>query len=585
MIDRPARGAPSRAAATTTRTSFGGAAAPDPRLLHNLAPIRAVDPDSVGGPALGAAPAAILGLVLAVIVAVVPALVPAGAAVRSAATESAAGTAPAGASEAAAVAAPIGSSHTTAPAPAPAPAPALAPAPATATAPTQAGVPASSSFFPYPVHKKTLPNGLDVIVLPMHEFKDVLSYNTMVLVGSRNEVEQGKSGLAHLFEHILFRHRWEGKEGGYDAAVNRMGAFNNASTGSDITYYQPLTFTSNLDLLARLEADRFGRLAITEKIFQTEAGAVLGEYRRLASDPSLRMEEVHSQVMYGSYGYGHTAIGYLVDVEDMPNEYKAAVRFYDDYYRPNNCVLIVAGDVDPARIFALAEQLYAGWQQKPIPALGDPAPLGGPKQQEVPWPVDVPPRVEFCYRMPAHHTGSKDTAIGQILPELLTSETAPLYQLMRYKKQTATGLFTPKELYQSFGPGPFVLTAILYQDKYAAQGKALLSEASADMIAALQDMKSFSARADAAQTLQELGSKYAYDLLSGINSPAHAAEIFGEFYRFERDPQVFDKLVGSVRSLTPQDIDAFAKKIFVPENQTVVTLIPGAAAAAAAGTQ
>jgi len=114
-----------------------------------------------------------------------------------------------------------------------------------------------NGFFPYEVHRQTLPNGLDVLVIPMPEFKDVLSYNTLVLAGNRNEIEPGKTGLAHLFEHILFRHKWQGEVNGYDTKIGEMGAFNNAYTWFDITYYHPVTFTQNLELLSELEADRF----------------------------------------------------------------------------------------------------------------------------------------------------------------------------------------------------------------------------------------------------------------------------------------------------------------------------------------
>ncbi|MFC1679829.1 M16 family metallopeptidase, partial [Elusimicrobiota bacterium] len=117
--------------------------------------------------------------------------------------------------------------------------------------------PASAKVFPYPVLKKTLPNGLDILVIETPEFKDVLSYNTLVLAGARNEIEPGKTGLAHLFEHILFRHRLGGKDGGYGEAMGRLGTHNNAWTGFDTTYYHPLTFVSNLDRLIELEADRF----------------------------------------------------------------------------------------------------------------------------------------------------------------------------------------------------------------------------------------------------------------------------------------------------------------------------------------
>jgi zinc protease len=135
-----------------------------------------------------------------------------------------------------------------------------------------------SKVFPYPVYKKTLPNGLDVIVIETPEFKNVLSYNTLVLAGSRNETEPGKTGLAHLFEHILFRHRFGGRDGGYQDLVERLGAHNNAWTWFDVTYYHPLTFTSNLTGrktatetlpgLIELESSRFKALDFTEEILR-----------------------------------------------------------------------------------------------------------------------------------------------------------------------------------------------------------------------------------------------------------------------------------------------------------------------------
>ena len=430
---------------------------------------------------------------------------------------------------------------------------------------------AQEDFFPYEVHKRTLDNGLDVIVIPTSEFKDVLSYNTLVLAGARNELP-GKSGLAHLFEHILLRHRWNDQDQGYERAIEEMGAFNNAWTWFDVTFYHPLTFTSNLEVLVDLESDRFVNLDYTEKIFQTEAGAVLGEYRNSAANPGLRMSEVQSQLMYGDYGYGHTTIGYLEDVKDMPNEYQAAVRFYDDYYRPNNVILIVSGDVEPDRIFQIAEKHYGDWQAADLPEIPEPGPVGGPEREHVDWQVDVPPRVQVGYRMPPHQTGSKSTAVGQLLPELLTSETAPLFQKLRYEKQLAAALFSGTSQYESFGPGPLLITAVLYKEKYEEQGDELFDEVIDDVELALQELKSFSGRPDAERTLEELKSKYAYDLLAQLDSPGDIAENFAWFYRFERDPEVFDKLVASVRALTPADIDAFAREYFTADNQVIVTL-------------
>jgi zinc protease len=427
-------------------------------------------------------------------------------------------------------------------------------------------------FFPYEIHKKTLENGLDVIVIPMPEFKDVLSYNTLVLAGARNEVEPGKSGLAHLFEHILFRHRWQDVDGGYTETIKKMGAFNNAWTWFDVTFYHPLTFTSNLDTLALLESSRFTDLDFTKKIFQTEAGAVLGEYRNSAANPGLKMAEVRLGLLYGSYGYGHTTIGFLEDVEDMPNEYEAAIDFYDTYYRPNNCVLIVTGDVDPNEIYGLAERMYGDWKPKKVPEIPGAEPVGGPKREDLDWEAEVPPRVQVSYRMPPFETGEVETGVGQLLPELLASDTAPLYQLLRFEKKTAASLSANKSTYESFGPGSLVVSATLFKEIYDEKGDALLDETVADIEQAMKDLQSFSSRADAEQTLEELKSKFTYDLLGSFDSPGDVAETFAWYYRFARDENVFDALVETIRTVTPEDVDAFARAYFEPENQVVVTL-------------
>lgn len=436
----------------------------------------------------------------------------------------------------------------------------------------------AQKFFPYPVEKKTLRNGMDVIVIETPEFKNVLSYNTLVLAGARNEIEKGKTGLAHLFEHILFRHRWQGEENGYDQMINRMGAFNNAWTNFDVTYYHPLTFTANLspqgDLpsLPQLEAGRFKNLDFTEEIFKTEAGAVLGEYRRNASDPGLRMEEVMLALAFPSHPYGHTTLGYLEDVEDMPNEHQAALDFYRTYYRPNNVVLIVAGDVKAAEIFQLAEQLYGDWQSVTQPDIPDPEPLAGSKKDHVSWDADVPPRISYTYRVPAFNPSSKEGAIGQLLPDLLTDETAPLFQKLRYAKKTVSNLFLSSNGYESIDSRLLELVAILFKDQYEQKKDPYFTDVIADMETAFRELQQFSKNPDADRLLAELKSKFRYDFLSVLNSPANLSEQFAWYYRFERDPNVFDTLIRTVDALAPADIDAFAKKYFIDQNRVIVTM-------------
>ncbi len=445
----------------------------------------------------------------------------------------------------------------------------------------------ADKFFTYPVQKETLPNGLDVIIIEMPEFKDVLSYNTLVLAGARNETERGKTGLAHLFEHILFRHKYKGQVNGYDETMDELGAFNNAWTWFDVTYYHPLTFAFNLDSkpvtkgteslpgILELESGRFVSLAFDEKIFKTETGAVLGEYRRVASNPGLKMSEKMLELAYPLHSYGHTTIGYYEDVLDMPNHYDAAVRFYQTYYRPNNCALIISGDVNSDELLPKIRKYYGNWKTSTTPdvTVEDP-PQDEERRGHVPWESDVPPRVSVAYKTPEYKTESVETAVGQVLPELLVSQSAPLFRKLRYEKKTASAFYFEggKSTYEGFDPRLVIATARLYKQQYSEKGKQYLEEVIQDITAGFHDLKNFSALPDASDILETVKSKYRYDLLASFDSPASVSETFVWYYRFERDANVLDNLVASVEKLQPSDIDTFAKKFFVSNNRVIVTM-------------
>ena len=444
--------------------------------------------------------------------------------------------------------------------------------------------PKGGGVFPYAVEKITLDNGLDILLVEMPEFKDVLSFNMLVLAGARNETQKGKTGFAHLFEHLMFQHRYGGEAGGYADAINRLGAHNNAWTWFDITYYHPLTFTANLDNktlpsgdtmtgLLELEASRFMALDFDEAIFKTATGAVMGEYRNNASNPGRAMAEEQLRLAFPRHSYGHTTIGYYDDVVAMPEQYEHARWFYDTYYRPNNCVLVVAGDIRKADILPKLEQAFASWEAKETPAidLEDP-PQTAENRGHVDWDAAVPPRISVAYKGPRFITGTKESAVMQILSELLTSRSAPLYQQLRFEKQSASSLFLSAP--DSFDRYLIDLGARLFADKYSSGGAAYLEETEADMVQGFEDLKTFASSAGAAEVLETVKSKFKYDLLGQLNSPANVAQNLAWFYRFERDPQVIDKLVASIQQLTPQDIEAFAATYFVPENRTVVTLTP-----------
>lgn len=441
----------------------------------------------------------------------------------------------------------------------------------------------SKKVFQIPVHKTTLKNGLDVLILEMPEFKNVLSVNMIVHAGSRNEIEKGKTGFAHLFEHIMFRHKFNGVVNGYDQMINLLGAHNNAFTSSDITFYHPLTFTANMNPtktkdgklipgLFELEASRFSSLSVDENIFKTEAATILGEYRKAATNPGLKIEEKMLELMYPVHSYGHTVIGYYDDVVAMPALYQYALEFYKKFYRPNNCVLVIAGDIKQKEILSKIEHAYGSWQPAPIPKveLTDPVQTEE-KRAHVDWNSDVPPQVHIAYKAPQYEPGSKWGAVGSILAELLASEAAPLYKKLRYEKKTVTELDMDRGI-EGFDPRPMDCSARLFVDQYKQRGKAYLDEVGADIIAGMNDLKRFSAIPDAANILETVKNKWRYDFLARFNSPANVAQILASYYRYNRDPNVLNKLADAVINLQPADIDEFAQKYFVDTNRVVVTM-------------
>lgn len=435
-----------------------------------------------------------------------------------------------------------------------------------------AAVSAHAGVLSYPVHKKTLANGLDVVVIEASEFKDVLSFNTLILAGSGREEEKGRSGLAHLFEHILFRHRFGGVEGGYDDAMTRMGAHNNAWTWFDVTYYHPLTFSRNLEKLAELEAARFTGLDFTEKTFKTESGAVLGEYRRGASSPAQRMSEVLAELQWPGHPYGHTTIGYLADVQDMPNHFSSARRFYDTYYRPNNSIIVIAGDVKAGAAFKAVEKRFGAWKSAPIPPVQ--AKTTRPRAEQrshVAWDADVAPAVWVSYLTPAYKLGSRESAAAELLPELLISPAAPLYKKLRYEKQLASSVALDEGAQGLESEAPRALTVVIELFKE----KASFDAAAADVAAGLEDLKSFSKQAGAKELLETVKSKFRYDFLAQLSSPEKIASTFAWYYRFTRDPKALDALLSSISKVEPVDIDNFAKAHFIPENRAVVTMSYG----------
>ncbi len=204
-----------------------------------------------------------------------------------------------------------------------------------------------------------LKNGLEVLLLP-DDSAPVFSYQTWYKVGSADEVA-GKTGLAHLMEHLMFKGTPNYPGGVFDRILEEAGAQTNAATWIDWTFYYENLPKGKLDLVTKLESDRMQNLSPKEDQFRSELEVVKNERRyRVDNDPEGKAEEILFHEVFGSHPYGHPTIGWMQDLDDMT--LKNVMAFYKRYYSPSNAVIVVVGDIDEKQALELIGRRYG-----PIP--------------------------------------------------------------------------------------------------------------------------------------------------------------------------------------------------------------------------
>jgi len=217
------------------------------------------------------------------------------------------------------------------------------------------------------VESAVLANGMRIIVWPDHDIPNVALYN-WVRAGSRNEVP-GTTGLAHFFEHMMFNGTHNRAPGEFDRVLEANGARNNAYTSSDVTVYQDWFPRAALDIVFELEADRLRNLAFDPEVIESERGVVYSE-RRLRVDDSHfgKLQEQVQATAFLAHPYGIPTIGWPSDIESWTLQ--DLKTFFVTNYAPNNCTMVLVGDVDPHSVIALARKYF-----EPLPRQSPPPPV------------------------------------------------------------------------------------------------------------------------------------------------------------------------------------------------------------------
>jgi zinc protease len=319
--------------------------------------------------------------------------------------------------------------------------------------------------------QRTLANGLQVIALEDHRSPTV-SVQVWYHVGSKDD-PQGRSGFAHLFEHMMFKSTRYMKSEQMDRLTEDVGGSNNAFTDDDMTAYHEVIPSNHLETLLWAEAERMAHLNVDEANFKSERAVVEEEYRqRILASPYGRFFNELPAVSYMVHPYKRPGIGDIANLEAATLQ--DVVAFHDTYYRPDDATLVVAGDFDPAQLQAWVDKYFG-----PVPRPATPIPRV--TAQEPAWPVDrtahltgpqVPlPAVALIWQAPP--IASPDVPALKVVAALLSAgDSSRLNQSLVYRQQVAAEAGFDPEL--RAGPGLLVAYAIAAGGQPAARVAAAL---------------------------------------------------------------------------------------------------------------
>ncbi len=408
--------------------------------------------------------------------------------------------------------------------------------------------------------ERTLANGLRVIVVPTG-FPDLVSVQISVQAGSRNEVEPGRSGFAHLFEHMMFRGTKAYPPDRYQAIVTRIGARQNAYTSDDLTNYHETFAKDDLDQVLGIEADRFMNLDYGVDLFKTETRAVLGEYDKNASNPRVKLAEVRRDAAFKVHTYKHTTMGFLADIEDMPNQFEYSKLFFTRWYRPERTTVVVAGDVAPEKVLPLVEKHFGKWKRgtRAVEIPQEPPPAG-PVYAHVPWSTQTLPWVSVSFHGPAFSATSRDWAAMELLYQLLFGETSALYRKLVVDEQVVDEILT--ENGPNVDPGLHTVSARLKRPEDALRVRDEILAAFARARATPPDAKALA---------DEIShSRNAF--VRRLDSTDAIAAAVARFATFDRSFQTLNQAYRTAASLGPTDVHAAAARWLTDARLVVTTL-------------
>jgi zinc protease len=386
----------------------------------------------------------------------------------------------------------------------------------------------ADNVFPFDYQVVELENGFKAYLINAGA-PGQIAYVSMVRTGSRDEVEEGKTGFAHFFEHMMFRG----------------------------TEKYP-----NFETLVDLESDRFMNLSYAEPDFRTEAGAVLGEYQQGARSPFRYLSEAVRTTAYDAHTYRHTTIGFEADVRAMPEGYDYSIGFHRRFYRPENVVLVLVGDFDFGEAERLIREYYTQWE----PGYQTPDIPVEPRQtrarrRTVEYPGRTLPVLSINYKAPAWSPTDRNTVALQVLGRVAFGSTSELYKELVVRERQV------QYLSASFGlardPGLVSISTMVMNPR----------EVRAVETRIMGTVDEFKTDLADEQVLADAKSNMKYGFLMGLETAQQVAfSMIGYVIRTGGIEAVED-YYRTLDAVTAEDVRAAAQQWLVDSGKTTVTMV------------
>ncbi|MDX4039781.1 pitrilysin family protein [Aliarcobacter skirrowii] len=407
-------------------------------------------------------------------------------------------------------------------------------------------------------YTKTLKNGLEVVAIPMENGSNVVSVNVFYKVGSRDEI-MGKSGIAHMLEHLNFKSTKNLKAGEFDEIVKGFGGVNNAGTSFDYTHYFIKTASKNTDKSLELFAELMQNLNLKNKEFQPERDVVAEERRwRTDNNPMgyLQFRLFNNSYIYHPYHW--TPIGFMSDIQNWKIE--DIKDFHSRYYQPKNAIVVVSGDIKKDEVFSLVKKNFKDIKNKKdiSNSVHMVEPVQDGERRATIYKDSSVQMIAMAYHIPNFE--HKDQVALSALSQLLSSGKSSILQKVLVDKKRLVNSIYAYNL-ELKDPGLFIFMAVANENIDALK----IEKEILDIIAQIQAGKV------SKKDIDKIKINTKADFIYSLESSSDVASLFGNYFvRGNIKPLLeYEK---NLESLTVEDIVNVAKKYLVSKNSTTIIL-------------